>query len=115
MADAVRTYCKKQLPFAEVCAVVYLSLVKEYAKTAEQIENLSGEKFDVINIIGGGSKDEYLSELTAKICKKKVVAGPSEATSIGNIMSQMIQKGELKDIEEARSVVMRSFSVKEYV
>jgi len=115
MADAVRTYCKKQLPFAEVCAIVYLSLVQEYAKTAEQLEKLSGEKFDAIHIIGGGSKDEYLNELAAKICKKKVVAGPSEATSIGNIMSQMIQKGELKDIFDARECVMRSFSVKEYV
>lgn len=115
MTDAVRTYCKKQLPFAEVCAVVYLSLAQEYKKTAELLEKLTGDKFDAIHIIGGGSKDQYLNELSAKICGKKVVAGPSEATAIGNILSQMIQKGEFKDIEQARACVMSSFSVKEYV
>lgn len=115
MADAVRTYCKKNLPFSVVCAVVYLSIAEEYAKTAKQIEKLCPKKFDCIHTIGGGSKDELLSELTAKISKIKVVAGPSEAASIGNILSQMLQKGELNDISDARRCVMRSLEVKEYV
>ena len=115
MADAVRTYCKERLPFAEICAIVYLSLAEEYARTAKQLEKLCQKEFDCIHIIGGGSKDEFLSELAAKVCNKKVVAGPSEATSIGNLISQMIQKGELSDITQARRCVMNSFSVKEYV
>lgn len=115
MADAVRAYCKKNLPFSVVCAVVYLSLAEEYAKTAKQFEKLCGKKFDCIHIIGDGSKDELLSDLTAKICKKRVVSGPYEAASIGNVLSQMLQKSELNNISDARRCVMRSLEVKEYV
>ena len=114
MADAVRTYCKENLSLPVICAVIYLPLAEEYNRTVQQLENLCDVKFDCIHIIGGGSKDELLNSLTAKICKKKVVAGPTEATAIGNILSQMISKGELSGVKEARECVMRSFSVVEY-
>ena len=54
---------------------------------------------------GGGSKDIYLNELTAKICDKKVAAGPIESTAVGNILVQMISMRAVKDIDEARALV----------
>lgn len=71
-------------------------------------------KVSVINVVGGGTKDHFLSQMTADACGKHVTAGPEEATAIGNLMMQAIAAGEVKDLGEAREVVAASFDPKEY-
>lgn len=99
----------------EAASVVYRSLAKCYAKAISEMEDLLEKKFDVINIVGGGSNSDFLNSLTAQITGKKVQAGPSECTAIGNMLTVMISSGEINDLWEARETVKRSFEVKEYV
>ncbi len=97
----------------EMFAVVYHSLADCYRQAVEELESRLGRKMKSIYIVGGGSKDEYLCRLTAEKCGKPVYAGPKEATAIGNIAAQMISTGVFADLKEARSVIYRSFNVRE--
>ena len=99
---------------AEVAAVIYNSLAKCYAKTVEELEELTGNKFAGIHIVGGGSNAEYLNELAAKATGRTVYAGPTEATAIGNLSVQMLAAGELKDLADARNCIYESFDIKTY-
>lgn len=119
MAEAVREYCVRtgqQAPKtpAETASVIYNSLAKCYGDTIEEIEQITGRTYTAINVVGGGSNAGYLNELTAKYTGRKVYAGPTEATAIGNIMVQMLAEGEMKSLEEARDCVYRSFAVSTY-
>lgn len=119
MVQAIKAFCKKsgqQIPetLGEIASVIYNSLAKCYASAISQIEQLTGKHFDCINIIGGGSNADYLNRLTAKYTGRKVLAGPTEATAIGNILAQMLNYGELSNISEARECVAASFDIKEY-
>lgn len=100
MDDSVREKggCREsgqQVPYgiAEVASVIYNSLAKCYAETIEEIESMPGIHYDTIHIVGGGANADYLNRLTAAECKRKVIAGPTEATAIGNLAAQMIAQG----------------------
>ena len=97
----------------ETMAVIYQSLAAAYAETARQMEKMTGRHYPCIHIIGGGSQDAYLNELTARAAGRPVVAGPTEATAIGNLLAQLIAAGEVADLSEARDLVARSFAVTE--
>ena len=73
---------------------------------------MTGRVPEALHIIGGGSQDAYLNELTAKATGINVYAGPVEATAIGNLLSQMLGVGVFADIVEARETVFNSFDVK---
>ncbi len=114
MLDAIRAYLgNEKMSVDIVINSVYHSLAKAYAGVVEEIENISKKTVDTINIVGGGSKDEYLNKLTAQYTKKKVLAGPVEATATGNLISQLIYSKEVKGLEEARELVKSSFSIRE--
>ncbi len=81
------------------------SLALSYDYRIRQLERITGKKFNSVNIIGGGSKDTNLMRFTANATGKKVIAGPSEATAIGNIIIQLIAAGELKSVKEAREKI----------
>ncbi len=98
----------------QIARVIYRSLAVCYKEAAEEIETLTGKKFESINIVGGGSNAKWLNELTAEITGKKVLAGPGEATAIGNLGAQMIAGGDFKDLKEFRSCVFDSFGVKTF-
>ena len=119
MIEAVKKFCrdsKQQVPetVGEIAAVIYNSLAKCYGDTIEEIEALTGKKYTTIYVVGGGANAGYLNELTAKYTGKKVSAGPSEATAIGNIVVQMLHDGVFKALPEARTCVGKSFDVKIY-
>lgn len=119
MTEEVRRACEEsnqQVPkdLAEVAAVIYNSLAKCYGKTIREIEKITGKCFEEIHVVGGGSNAEYLNQLTAKETRKTVYAGPTEATSIGNLSAQMIAEGALKDLAEARNCIYESFDIKVY-
>jgi len=90
------------------------SLALAYRKTLEGLEALLGRKIAVIHIVGGGVQNELLTQMTADACGKPVVAGPVEATAIGNILVQAMATGDIKSLADARSVVRASFDVKHY-
>ena len=89
MIEAVKECLgETDLAIADVISSVYHSLAKTYSKAVDEIEKMTGEKIDSINIVGGGSKDTYLNELTAIYTKKEVITGVSEATAMGNLKTQ---------------------------
>ena len=119
MTEEVRNACREtgqQVPegVAEVASVIYQSLAKCYAETARQLEGVTGQKYDCIHIVGGGSNAEYLNRLTAEATGIPVYAGPAEATAIGNVAVQMITAGELSGLQDARACVFRSFPINRY-
>lgn len=119
MTEEVQKACREsgqQVPegIAEVASVIYNSLARCYADTVEEIEEMTGCHYESIHIMGGGSNAEYLNRLTAKATGRKVLAGPVEATAIGNIAAQMIAEGELADLKDARNCIYQSFPIVTY-
>lgn len=113
MTDEINKALGKSLNSASIMRVIYDSLAKSYADAITELERNTGKTYSTLNIIGGGSKDTFLNELTAKATGKKIVTGPTEATAIGNLIMQMIGTGELKDLPEARKIIKKSFDIKE--
>jgi len=97
-----------------LAAVVYKSLAECYKKTALELEAILGRTFDTINIIGGGANADYLSMLTANATGKTIIAGPVEATAIGNIAAQMLSNGTFDNLPSACECVLKSFDVKRF-
>jgi rhamnulokinase len=119
MTQEVQNACREsnqKVPntLGEIAAVIYNSLVECYKKTVEEIEEITGRTFINIHVVGGGANAEYLNQLTADFTGRTVYAGPTEATAIGNIMVQMISRGELKDLRAAREHIFESFEIKRY-
>ena len=104
---------EKDLPIGDVLKSVYLSLANSYKTAAETIENVCGKKIDLINIVGGGSKDAYLNELTKKITGKRVLTGPTEGTATGNLIAQFMYLDKSLTLEKMRQAVKASFEIKE--
>ncbi|MBO4953971.1 MAG: rhamnulokinase [Clostridia bacterium] len=89
MIEAIRDCLgAPELPLGDVISSVYHSLAASYARVVEEIETITNEAVDAIQIVGGGSKDRYLNELTATYTKKQVQTGPVEATAMGNLKTQ---------------------------
>jgi rhamnulokinase len=114
MIEAIRGYLNKpELPIGDVLNSVSHSLANSYNEAVKTIESVSGKEIELINIIGGGSKDSYLNQLTKQHTKKRVLAGPTEATAIGNLISQFMYLDSDFTLEKARDTVKKSFSITE--
>lgn len=116
MTDEVKAACREsgqEVPetVGQIAAVIYNSLAMCYADTANELEEITGKKYDSIHIVGGGSKADYLNELTAKASKRKIYTGPIEATAIGNIVAQMIAEVDIVDLQTARECILHSFEI----
>lgn len=113
MIIAIRNYLKNEsIPIEVVINSVYHSLAQSYKNAIDEIEKLAGKTIDNIFIVGGGSKDTYLNELTAQYTGKKVVTGLSEATATGNLLSQIMYDKKIS-LAQARDIVKNSFDIKE--
>jgi rhamnulokinase len=118
-AEKVREHCRKtgqQAPRddGEVCRVILYSLAARYREVLKTLEGLTGRAVDVIHIVGGGSRNGLLNQLTADVTGRRVVAGPVEATAAGNALVQAMGAGQLKSLDEVRDVVRHSFQVEEF-
>lgn len=98
----------------EIIRCIYESLALKYRYTAEKLEELCSKKYRSINIVGGGTKEKLLCKYAADCTGKTVIAGPVEATALGNVAMQLIACGELLSVAEARDVIRRSFDVAQY-
>ncbi len=119
MPEKIRDYCRRtSQPVPEtvgqVVRCIYESLALKYRQVVEMIQTLKGKRAGVIHVVGGGTKDGFLSQMTADACNIPVAAGPEEATAIGNLMMQAIALGEVKDLKQAREIVAASFALKHY-
>ncbi|MBQ8357941.1 MAG: rhamnulokinase [Clostridia bacterium] len=114
MPGRIVEFCRKtgqHVPENEgqIVRVIMESLALRYRYVKEGIEALRGKPVRGIHIVGGGTKDTFLCGLAADACGIPVTAGPVEATAIGNLLMQYIAAGELKNLSEARELVIRSF------
>lgn len=119
MPAALGEFCRRtgQPVLTEPGAVVRCaleSLALRYRWVLERLEELHGRRFDAIHVVGGGCQNTLLCQLTADACNRTVLAGPVEATAIGNVLTQAIGLGVLGSLVEAREVVRRSFEVTTY-
>ena len=115
----IADYCRETGQFVpqtkgEIVRCILESLAMRYRYTVECIDEMCGERIPAINIVGGGTKEEQLSQFAATACGRPVYAGPVEATAIGNIAAQAIALGAIKDMWEAREIIANSFKIKEY-
>ncbi len=119
MPQRVREFCKRTnqpVPVSEgeVIRCIMQSLAFKYRMTLETLEDITGNNLNVIHMVGGGIKDKVLCRFTANATCRKVVAGPVEATAIGNLMVQVMALEEVKNLQEIRQVVKNSFSPEIY-
>ena len=90
------------------------SLVLKYRWAVERLESILGTTIRTIHVVGGGSKNALLCQFTADACGRPVVAGPVEATAVGNVLMQATARGRIATLTDARAVVARSFPVRTY-
>ena len=119
MPERVRRSCREhgqgEIPSdAVLVRCIYDSLADCFKKRVDQLETVTGRHFDTLNILGGGTRDKFFMRLAARTTGRRVLAGPTEATAIGNILGQMIASGDLKDAAEARALVAASFPLAVY-
>lgn len=93
---------------------IYQSLACEFSLTLREISALTGFEYGRIHMIGGGTKDKLLCQLTADAAGIPAMAGPVEATALGNGISTLIALGELPDISAARQVIIDSGLTEEF-
>lgn len=115
----VREYCKKTGQYVpesvgEIMRCIYESLAMKYRATFEKLKECTGNDYPCIHVIGGGVKDGLLCRMTASSCNVPVKAGPIEATVLGNIAVQLLAWGCVSDVSEARELIGKSESIKEY-
>ena len=116
MIERIQRFCKatnQSIPTTpgELAQTVFESLALQYTKTCDDLAQCSKLEMPAIHIVGGGSQNQHLCQLTADISGKEVIAGPVEATAMGNAMVQAIALGKdsnLKDAKSARALISRS-------
>ncbi|MBK9714408.1 MAG: rhamnulokinase [Kouleothrix sp.] len=119
MPERIRAFCRRTgQPAPEgpgaVVRCVLESMALKYRWVLDRLETVAGRRLDPIHIIGGGAQNRLLNQLTADATGRSVIAGPVEATAIGNILVQAIALGQLGSLAEARAVVRRSFELDRY-
>lgn len=117
MIQKIQAYCREtQQPIpqsvGEITRCILDSLALLYREELDGVENLTGRKIEQLNIVGGGCRNDVLNQATANATGRRIVAGPVEATAMGNILVQAIAMKEIKNIDALRKVVHRSNTFK---
>lgn len=116
----VQEFCEKTGQYVpqtvgEIMRCIYESLAMKYKLTFEKLCECTERDYPVIHVIGGGTKDTLLCQLTANSCNRTVKAGPIEATVMGNVAVQLMSDNSVADISEARKIVANSSELKTYI
>jgi rhamnulokinase len=90
------------------------SLALKYRLVLRWLEEVTGTRVEVIHVVGGGSRNRLLNQLTADACGRPVVAGPVEATALGNVLIQARAAGDVRDVRDVRAVVRESIAVQQF-
>ena len=119
MPSRIRRFCEatgQETPEepGEIARCVFESLAMKYRWVVEQAGKITGQRVEAIHVVGGGSQNSLLCQLTADATQLPVLAGPVEATALGNVMVQAYSRGHVNSLEEIRTVVRRSTEVSRY-
>jgi rhamnulokinase len=119
MPEAIQGYCRRtnqQVPRSEGelirCALESLAL--KYRMVLEMLEQVVGQPLSTIHMVGGGVQNRVLCQFAADACNRKVVAGPVEATALGNMLIQAVGCGRLTGVDQARELVRKSPNIEHY-
>jgi rhamnulokinase len=104
----------RELSRGEIVRSIYMSLAVRYREVLERLERASGRELRTIHVIGGGARNRLLCQLTADVTRREVLAGPVEATALGNVLVQARASGELSSLDEMRAVSAASFEPVHY-
>lgn len=119
MEQAINTYCsdyRQPIPMThgQIVRCIFESLALRYRQVLDSLRNLSPRPVEALHVIGGGSRNELLNQWTANAVGIPVIAGPSEATAIGNVMVQALAAGAARDIASMRQLINRSIPLKTF-
>jgi len=119
MPEKIASYCRESgqpVPGAPGAVVrcILESLAHVYRRSFEQLEDVTGMSVAKLHVVGGGSKNRLLNQLTANAIGRTVLAGPVECSAIGNVLIQAIALGHVSSLEAARDIVRSSFSVERF-
>jgi rhamnulokinase len=119
MLSAIDDYCRRtgqQEPStpAAFSRSILESLALKYRAVLESLEAITGRRFAHIRVVGGGSRNRLLNQFTANATGRPVIAGPVEATALGNVAMQMLATGHVSSLDEARRIIDRSFPVERF-
>lgn len=119
MPEKIRQYCQKKgqrIPVTpgQIVRCIDESLAMKYRMTMEEIQDVVGKEYPKIYMVGGGIQSRLLCQMTADACARMVIAGPQEASALGNAIIQLIALGEIHDLEEARVMIRSSMKIAVY-
>ena len=119
MVEAIKDYCKhhnEPIPDskAQICRCIFDSLALRYGECFRSLSSFAPFKIETLHIIGGGSLNRYLNQMTANACGVTVLAGPQEATAIGNIMLQAKARGRVNGMADMRKVIAESIQLERF-
>lgn len=117
--NQIREYCRKtgqEVPADDgsVVRVILQSIAARYKVVLSMLENITRKQIEVIHIVGGGSLNRLLNQLTADFTGRQVIAGPAEATAVGNALVQAMAAGEVSSLYDLRAIVRQSFALEEF-
>lgn len=120
MTEAIQDYCRRtrqRVPqtVAALARCVFDSLALSYKVVLQQLEALREAKLEKIRIVGGGCQNEMLNQLCADVCELPVIAGPVEASALGNVIAQFIALGLIENLDAGRALIRASCEMKEYL
>ncbi len=119
MPSRIRQWCAERTQPApadvgQTVRFVLDGLADAYARVCANFERLSGKRFAAVHVVGGGGENQFLAQLTADACARPVITGPTEATALGNVLTQAVAIGVLPSPAEARATLARSIALKRY-
>ena len=119
LPERIRDFCRETgQPVPEsvgaVVRCIYESLAMKYRFALDQISARTGRQFNVLHLLGGGTKDGFLCQMTADSLAFPVIAGPTEATALGNMLLQLIALGQLPDVAAGRELIRKTETLKTY-
>ncbi|MDR0534353.1 MAG: rhamnulokinase [Verrucomicrobiales bacterium] len=120
MTEAIANYCRRTnqtvpLTVGQIARCIFESLALKYRTVIEKLETLTGKPVGILHIVGGGSQNAMLNQFAADATNCRVIAGPVEATSLGNILMQLLSLGEISSLAEGRALVRNSFATTDYL
>jgi rhamnulokinase len=119
MIERIRSFCKATAQTApetpgEIARCILESLALSYADMIDQLRITFGFQIDSLHIVGGGSQSKLLNQFSADATGLPVLAGPVEATALGNVLIQALTDGELASLSEMRQIIRNSFSIERF-
>lgn len=119
MIEEIQRFCRETeqpvpVTLGEVARTIFDSLALTYCDYLHELEEITGQRIEVLHIVGGGANNALLSQLTADLTGKTVKAGPSESTAIGNLAVQMMACGLIENMTQAREMIVDSFEIQTY-